>query len=627
LKETKFIDQNREKWQYYERMLGEGRISPEHLKDLYVQVTDDLSYARTYYPNRSVRVYTNRLAQRVSHLVQRGKQFKWSSLLTFWTEVLPRTIWESRRAMLLSVFVFVISFGIGVLSSQIDPDFARVILGDGYVDATLENIERGDPMAVYKDDDANMMFWRISSNNLFVMVRTALFGVLASVGTLFLAVYNGIMVGTFQYFFIAKGLFWESFLTIWIHGTLEIGALIISAGAGLVMGSGLLFPGTYTRSQAFKLSMRRGIIIFIGLIPIVVLAAVFESFLTRYTDAPDALRGMFILLSFLFMVGYFVVLPWMLARKGKFEQRDESSELPAQAQSAINLTLLKTSGAVVTDAFVFLTRNMGYFIGWSALFAALYAVLASVQSGEYWQTHRDILSEDSYERQLMIYYTGNGFLSLQRWLLALCLALIAHLTLRRFAGIHGQQPQGRAGILGGLQRFLLTILPIPGLLLLLDLLGGLLVTSSTFTSMMLSWLLLSIPLVGCALWSAQVWFGSSSDVLGTFKGNNGSKVFLVGLFFFSLLNMGFLFIDSMLFDYVLQFLGWLVPEGQGSMALYRQLTTTFATIFMVLFVWTLVYSCCTILWFSNQESYSATHLNEAASLLGTTRQIRGLPRE
>jgi uncharacterized membrane protein SpoIIM required for sporulation len=627
LKETRFIEQNREKWQHYENMLQDGRLSPEHLKDLYVQVTDDLSYARTYYPNRSVRVYTNRLAQRVLHLVHRGKQFKWSRLLTFWTEVLPRAIWESRKAMLLATAIFFLSFGIGVLSSQIDPDFARVILGDGYVDETLRNIEKGDPMAVYKDDDTSPMFWRISTNNLFVMLRTALFGVLASVGTLFLAVYNGIMVGTFQYFFIAKGLFWESFLTIWIHGTLEIGALIISSGAGLVMGSGLLFPGTYTRSQAFKLSMRRGITIFLGLVPIIILAAIFETFLTRYTDAPDALRGLFILLSFLFMVGYFAVFPWILAQKGRFETLDESNELPPQNPTAINLTLVKNAGEVVTDSFVFLTRNTGYFIGWSIFFALIYAGWVVWRGGEFWQLESEILSEKSYKQQLLSYYTGDGFFTLQRWLLIFCMAAVAHLTLRRFARTNTLEAQGQSGISGMLIRFLKILVVIPIFFLAIDLLDELIVTHSLFASLMLSWMLLSLPLVLLGLWGAQTWFSPDRSIMAATSGNNIGKVYLIGLFFFSLLNMGFWFIGSMLFEYVLQFLGWLVPEGPDSAALYRQFAQTFGYTFVVMVVWTLIYVCSTMLWFSNYEIHTATHLKSAAAQFGTARQIRGLPRE
>ncbi|HOY07611.1 MAG TPA: stage II sporulation protein M, partial [Saprospiraceae bacterium] len=264
MRETKFIEQNKGKWADFEQMLREDRRDPDKLNDLFVQITDDLSYARTFYPNRSVRMYLNTLAQRIFHRVYRGKRFPAERLRLFWTDELPQLMWESRRTLWLSFAIFAIAFAIGVLSSIINPDFARVILGDSYVDMTLKNIENGDPMAVYKQSGPFGMTVGIALNNLFVAFRTAILGVLASLGTVFIMLYNGIMVGAFQYFFIEQGVFWPSFLSIWIHGTLEIGSIIIAGAAGLVAGSGLLFPGTYRRSQAFQISMRRGLKIFVG---------------------------------------------------------------------------------------------------------------------------------------------------------------------------------------------------------------------------------------------------------------------------------------------------------------------------------------------------------------------------
>ena len=292
-------------------MLRNNKRDPDKLNRLFIEITDDLSYARTFYPNRSVRVFLNILAQRVFHNIYKGKRFPVERLRLFWTETLPKTMWETRRALLLSFSVFALAFTIGVLSSIINPEFARVILGDGYVDMTIENIEKGDPMAVYKESAPLGMTVGIAANNLFVAFRTAIFGVIASIGTLLIMLYNGIMIGAFQYFFIQKGLFWESFLTVWIHGTLEISAIIIAGAAGLVAGSGLLFPGTYRRVQAFQISMRQGLVIFLGIVPIIVLAAIFEGFLTRYTETPDFIRGLFIATSLFFVIWYlsFACLP------------------------------------------------------------------------------------------------------------------------------------------------------------------------------------------------------------------------------------------------------------------------------------------------------------------------------
>ncbi len=124
------------------------------------------------------------------------------------------------------------------------------------------------------------------------------------------------MVGCFQYFFVERGLLAESALTIWLHGTLEISSIILAGGAGLTLGTGLIFPGTYSRLQAFQLSAMRSLKLMLGISPIFVVAGIIESFLTRYTDVPDILRLFLIVLSATFIIGYFVVFPWLKSRRG-----------------------------------------------------------------------------------------------------------------------------------------------------------------------------------------------------------------------------------------------------------------------------------------------------------------------
>jgi len=274
-----------------------------------VQITDDLSFSRTFYPNRYVRVYLNNLAQRTFLNIYKNKKENRGRFLQFWKEELPLLVYQSRKEFLLSFGIFLLSFSIGIFSSMHDHDFARLILGDDYVSMTTQNISSGDPMKVYKESNGMDMFLGITFNNLRVAFMTYIFGILYAVGTIAILLYNGVMVGTFQYFFIERDLFKESFLTIWMHGTLEISCIIIAGAAGLVLGKGLVFPGTYSRIQSLQISARRSLKIMMGIAPIIVTAAVIESFFTRFTDAPDAVRLCVILFSLFFILAYFVWYP------------------------------------------------------------------------------------------------------------------------------------------------------------------------------------------------------------------------------------------------------------------------------------------------------------------------------
>ena len=132
------------------------------------------------------------------------------------------------------------------------PEFLRVILGDSYVDMTLENIESGDPMAVYKQKGEFEMSLGITLNNLWVSFLTFVTGAFFTIGSIAVLVRNGIMLGSFQYFFIERDLFWESFLTVWVHGTLEISAIIIAGAAGITMGRGWSSPAPTTACRLFR---------------------------------------------------------------------------------------------------------------------------------------------------------------------------------------------------------------------------------------------------------------------------------------------------------------------------------------------------------------------------------------
>src|SRR6187402_953891 len=150
MKETRFIAQNKEKWLESETLLSNPVKDPEKLSSLFTQVVDDLSYSRTYYPNRSVRVYLNKIAREYFSVIYNHHKDKKRFFKLFWLDELPQIVIHCKKQLLLSLFVFLLSVGIGVFSAMKDPQFVNSILGESYVTMTKENIAKGDPMAVYK---------------------------------------------------------------------------------------------------------------------------------------------------------------------------------------------------------------------------------------------------------------------------------------------------------------------------------------------------------------------------------------------------------------------------------------------------------------------------------------------
>ncbi|WP_324676509.1 stage II sporulation protein M [Hymenobacter sp. GOD-10R] len=311
MREAVFLRQNADKWRLYE---AEPAKDPDELAARFIELTDDLSFARTFYPESPTTQYLNELTGKLHQAIYKNKKERTGRFGQFWRRELPLLVARSHRQLAWALVFFLIATGIGTLSAAYDDTFVRVILGDQYVNQTLHNIERGDPMAVYKSAGKTSMFLYITANNIFVALRTFAMGALLSFGTAYALFTNGLMLGAFQYFFVAKGLGIQSALTIWIHGTLEISAIVLAGGAGFVMGNSILFPGTFSRTESFRRGARDGLKLAIGLVPIFVVAGFLEGFVTRHTEMPLGVSLLIIGSSFCFIVWYFILYPIRVQR-------------------------------------------------------------------------------------------------------------------------------------------------------------------------------------------------------------------------------------------------------------------------------------------------------------------------
>ena len=317
MKEATFIHANITRWEQFEREIDSAnQHDPDRLARLYILLTDDLAYARTHFPNGDITGYLNSLTAKVHGHIYRNKREKSNRLLNFWKFEVPEICYRHRMKLLYSLLIFAAAILIGAVSAANDDTFVRLILGDRYVNMTEANIEKGDPMAVYKSRNQALMFFGITFNNVRVSLMAFAAGILMSFGTGFLLFYNGVMLGAFQYFFYQKGLLVTSALTIWIHGTLEISAIILAGASGFILGNSILFPGTYSRMHSLREGARDGLKLVIGLVPIFIVAGFLEGYVTRLTESPDIVKGLIIGVSAAFIIGYFVIYPHKLAQNG-----------------------------------------------------------------------------------------------------------------------------------------------------------------------------------------------------------------------------------------------------------------------------------------------------------------------
>lgn len=449
MKESKFIEQNKEKWLEAEQILAGKEKDTDKLSSLFVQLVDDLSYARTFFAHRYITVYLNQAAMKFFGLIYTRRRSKWASFVSYWKEELPQVVIYCKWELIVSLLVFLLAVVIGVVSSANDPDFASSILGESYIRMTKEYINSGDPMAVYKASAPTGMFLQITVNNLYVSFLVYMSGLLFGLGTLSMLLYNGIMVGTFQHFFYQHGLLGESMLAIWLHGTLEISAVIIAAGAGLTLARGLVLPGTYTRTQSFFIAASRSVKLLLGTVPIFITAAFVEGFLTRYTEAPTVVRILFILVSLAFIVGYFIVYPFLRSRRG-FKEPMQDIKIAATSRNAPVFTAVKSNAEVFQDAF-YVFQNL---VGRLMMLVVPAAIIIGITCF-YWQPAPEFSADTpGYFLQSLMARVFRFFAYTDQTYLAVCIAVLALLLFGinhfLFKAVPGNKQAGAVYYIAGL---------------------------------------------------------------------------------------------------------------------------------------------------------------------------------
>ncbi|MEO0506599.1 MAG: stage II sporulation protein M [Bacteroidota bacterium] len=315
MREAAFVKQNKEKWIAFEKAMQQGSTThPDELADGYIHLTNDLAYAQTYYAESKTLLYLNSLASQAHQKIYKNKKESRNRIVDFWGYEFPIFFKQYHKTLFIAFAIFGVATLIGSLSALNDASFVRLILGDAYVNLTLNNIAEGNPTAIYKSGSEIGTFLGITINNIRVAFLAFAFGVITSVGTAYILFSNGVMLGAFITFFYTKGVFFEANRQIWLHGTIEISVIIVAGCAGLIMGNSILFPKTYSRRVSFMRGAKDGLKVVVSTIPFFIIAGFIEGFITRYSDMPNWLAFIIIGGSLSLIIFYYIVYPQILNR-------------------------------------------------------------------------------------------------------------------------------------------------------------------------------------------------------------------------------------------------------------------------------------------------------------------------
>lgn len=316
MREASFVQRNKEKWSEIETNLKNKKsANPDELAEDYLQLTNDLAYAQTFYPKSKTKEYLNELAIYAHQSIYRDQKSSKSQLIHFFSYDVPKAVYEVRRPILYSFLITLLATVIGAISAHYDTNFVRLILGNAYVDQTIQNIKAGNPAGIYGSGSEVGSFLAITINNIRVAFTAFAFGIFFSIGSGFILFQNGIMLGAFHYMFYKYGVLGTAMSAIWIHGTFEISVIVIAGGCGIAMGNSILFPGTYRRIDSFKRQIKKAAYILVSTVPFFITAGFLEGFVSRHYLFSPWLSLSIILICLSIILLYYVYFPFKLSKK------------------------------------------------------------------------------------------------------------------------------------------------------------------------------------------------------------------------------------------------------------------------------------------------------------------------
>jgi len=280
---------------------------------LYRQTASDLAIVREDNTSNQLSAYLNSLLGRAHNLIYMGHRPKINELRKFYTETYPQVFRETFPQTMLAFGVFLVTALAAFALTMHDPSFAHRMLGAQMMD-TIEKREMWTHSIVTVKPLAASA---IMTNNLSVSFTTFALGITAGIGTAWMMVVNGLLLGVIGAATWHAGMAEQLWSFVAPHGVLELPAIFIAGGAGFEIARGMLFPGLLPRRESLALAGGRAARLVLGTIPMLIVAGTIEGFLSP-SDIAVPLKFLFAAVMFAALVAYLNLQPRdsSLARAG-----------------------------------------------------------------------------------------------------------------------------------------------------------------------------------------------------------------------------------------------------------------------------------------------------------------------
>lgn len=261
------------------RRRGIRSLSADEVGDLgalYRKTAADLNYYRTHSTDRRFVAYLNALVGKAHNQIYRAGNLRAHDVTGFFSREFPRSVRRHASWTVLATALFAVAAVLGILEQRSNPEFYRLLVPEELV----ESLESGEPwyrqLSILQLQP--MASSRIMTNNISVTFTVFALGITAGVGTALLLALNGVLIGTVGQLCAEYDQSLDFWAFVLPHGILELPAIFIAGGAGLLLGSALICGDRHRRRDMLRIKGREAVRLLVGTAPILVIAGLVEGF-------------------------------------------------------------------------------------------------------------------------------------------------------------------------------------------------------------------------------------------------------------------------------------------------------------------------------------------------------------
>ena len=295
------------------------------LASLYRSVSTDLARARTHQVGETLIQDLQLLTSRsYSQIYQGARRQDWQAILEFYRYGFPAAVQQSWAYIAIATLLFVISGFIAWWYSWQDPAFMSLILGSEFVAEVQETEELWTVSILGQEPFVSSA---LMINNIGVALR-AIFGgvgylmpevpIITPPGgfTLYILTFNGLMIGSVATLVAQTNLAYDLWAFVFPHGSLELPAIFLAGGAGLLLARGILLPGKYQRIHALQFYGRQAAQLVYGIVPMLIIAGVIEAFFSPSPWIPEPVKYLTGTVLFGLLIQYCLRQPLEESKRG-----------------------------------------------------------------------------------------------------------------------------------------------------------------------------------------------------------------------------------------------------------------------------------------------------------------------